>query len=43
MKKLGSLLVLVALTTVIVGCAPKGNPSTANPNNNSTATSNTTH
>jgi len=42
MKKLGSLLVLVALTTFIVGCAPKGSPSTGNPNSNNTTT-NTTH
>lgn len=42
MKKLGSLLVLVALTTFVLGCAPKGNPSVDNPNSNNTAT-NTTH
>ncbi len=37
MKKLGSLLVLVALSTVIVGCAPQGDPSTVtNPNTNTT-------
>ncbi|WP_261341556.1 hypothetical protein [Blastopirellula marina] len=40
MKKLGSLLVLVALTTFILGCAPKGNPSVTNPNSNSTNTTN---
>ncbi|MHC2070663.1 hypothetical protein ACYFX5_24590 [Bremerella sp. T1] len=43
MKKLGSLLVLVALTTFLVGCAPKGDPSTTNPNSNDTAPTNTTH
>ena len=36
MKKLGTLLVLTALTTAVIGCAPAGDPSVSNPNSNET-------